>query len=162
MDALIASIQGTAPVPKPPPFYARNNGQVDSNKIIDYGRAVGTKRYRYVTAALSLNEFDHSTGKVLKFTTNLAERSNKSGWISGTGSITEVKLIPKTYDLFGEYGHFTVEELTAHIKVCVDADNKHTEQNFDMLATCILASVYARTRSKLHAIYDDFKISGMV
>ena len=35
MDALIASIQGTAPVPKQPPVYARNPGQVDSIKIID-------------------------------------------------------------------------------------------------------------------------------
>ena len=55
-----------------------------------------------------------------------------------------------------------VEEVTVHIKVYIDADNKHTEQNFDMLATCILASVYARTRSKLHAIYENLKIGGIV
>ena len=55
MDALITSIQGTAPVPKPKPVYARNNGQVDSINIIDYNSAVGAKRYRYATAALSLN-----------------------------------------------------------------------------------------------------------
>ena len=35
MDTLIASIQGTAPVPKQQPVYARNSGQVDSKKIIN-------------------------------------------------------------------------------------------------------------------------------
>ena len=54
MDALIASIQGTAPVPNQPLVYARNPIQVDSSNIIDYGSAVGIKRYRYATAALSL------------------------------------------------------------------------------------------------------------
>ena len=44
----------------------------------------------------------------------------------------------------------------------VDTNNKRTEQNYEMLATCILASVSAGTRSELHIIYDDFKISGMV
>ena len=46
MDALVTSIQGTAPVPKQPPVYTRNPGQVDSSTIIDYGSAVGAKRYR--------------------------------------------------------------------------------------------------------------------
>ena len=55
-----------------------------------------------------------------------------------------------------------VEKLTAHIKVYVDADNKQTEQNSDMLATCILASVSAGTRAELRAIYKNFKIGGMV
>ena len=69
---------------------------------------------------------------------------------------------PKTYDLLREYGQFTVKELTAHIKVYVDADNQRAEQNSEMLATCILTSLSAGTRADLHAIYDDFKIVGMV
>ena len=55
MDALIFSIQVTAPVPKPQPVYPRNHGQVNARKIVDYGSAVGTKRYRYATAALSIS-----------------------------------------------------------------------------------------------------------
>ena len=109
IDTVITSIQGPYPVPKPPPVYARNPGHVDSNLIIDYGRAVGAKRYRYATAALSLNNFYHTTGKVLEITTSLTERSGKSGWGSGTGSITEVKVGLKTYDMFREYGQFTVK-----------------------------------------------------
>ena len=124
MDALIASIQGTSPVPKPQPVYACNPDQVDSRKIIDYGSAVGAKRYRYATVALSLDEFDHTTGKVLEITTSLTERSNQYGWVYISISITEVTVVPKTYDLFRKYGKFTVEELTAHIKLYVDADNK--------------------------------------
>ena len=162
MYALIASIQVTAPVLKLPPVYARNPGQVDSNKITDHGSAVGTKRYRYANAALSLNEFDHTTGKFLEITTSLIERSDKSGWGSGTGSIADVKVVSKTYDLFREYVQFTVEELDTHIKVYVDADKKRTEYNSGMLATCTLASVSAGTRSKFHAVYDDFKIGRMV
>ena len=108
MNALVASIQGTAPVPKQPPVYAHNPGQVDSSKIIDYDSAVGEKRYRYATASLYLNEFDHTTGKVLDITTSLTESSNKFGWGYGTGSITEVTVGPKTYDLFRKYGQFTV------------------------------------------------------
>ena len=108
LDALIEYIQSTSPVPKPLPVYARNPGQVDSNKIIDYGSAAGKKRYRYATAALSLNKFNHTTEKFLDITTSLTKRSNKSGWVSGTKSITEVKLGPKTYDLFREYGQFIV------------------------------------------------------
>ena len=65
MDALIASIQGTAPVPKQPPVYVCNPGQVDSSKIIDYGSDVGAKRYRYATSVLSISEFYHTTGKFL-------------------------------------------------------------------------------------------------
>ena len=109
MDALIASIQGTAPMPKPQPVYTRNPGRVDSINIIDYVSAVGAKRYRYTTLALSINDFDHTTGKVLEITTSITERSNKSGWGSGSGSITEVTVDPKNYDLFREYGQFTVE-----------------------------------------------------
>ena len=104
MDALIASIQGTAPVPKPQPVYACNTGPIDSSKIIAYGSAVGAKRYRYATAALSLNEFDHTTGKVLKITSSLTDRSEKSGWGSGSRYITEVTVSPKTYDPFYKYG----------------------------------------------------------
>ena len=100
MDALIPSIQGIAPVPKPQPVYACNHVQVDSSKIMDYGSAVGTKRYRYATVALSLNEFDHTTGKFLEITTSLTERSDKSGWGSGSLSITEVTLAPKIYNQF--------------------------------------------------------------
>ena len=55
IDTLIASIKVTAPVPKTPSVYARNPGQVDSNSIINYGSALGTKRYIYATAAFSLN-----------------------------------------------------------------------------------------------------------
>ena len=69
---------------------------------------------------------------------------------------------PKTYDLFREYVQFMVEELTEHIKVYVDADNKRAEQKSEMLATFVLASVSAGTRAELCAIYDDFKIGGMV
>ena len=83
-------------MPKPPPVYARNPGQVESNSIIDYGSAVGAKRYTYTTAAMSLKEFDHSTVKVLDTTTSLTERSKKYGWGSGTRSITEVKVGLKT------------------------------------------------------------------
>ena len=109
MDALIASIQGIAPVPKQPPVYACNTFQVDSSKIIDYVSAMGAKRYRYATAALSLSEFDNTNGKVLKTTTSLTKRSDKSGLGSGIGSITEFTVGPKTYDLFREYGQFTVD-----------------------------------------------------
>ena len=108
MDALITSIQGTAPVPKPPPVYTRNTGQVDSDSIIDYGSAVGTTRYRYATASLSPKDFDHTTVKFLEITTSLTKRSDKSGWEYGTRSITEFKVGTKTYNLFCEYGHFTV------------------------------------------------------
>ena len=119
MDALIASIQGKAPVPKQPPVYALYPGQVDSSKIIDYGSAVGAKRYRYATEALSLSYFDHTNGKVLKITTSLTKRSDKSGWGSETGSITEVTVGPKTYDLFREYGQFTVRRThRTHQDVC--------------------------------------------
>ena len=45
---------------------------------------MGDKRYRYVTAALFLTEFDHTNGKVLDITTILTERSDKSGWGSST------------------------------------------------------------------------------
>ena len=130
--------------------------------IIDYGSAVGAKRYRYATAALSLTEFDHTTDKVLEITTSLSERSDKSGRGSSTGSITEIKVGDKTYDLFREYRQFTVEELTAHIKVYIYADNKRAEQNSEMLATCILASVSTGTRAELHTIYKYFKIGRMV
>ena len=68
----------------------------------------------------------------------------------------------KTYDLFHEYGQFTVKELTVHIKVDVNAGNKRADQNSEMLATCILTSVSSGTRVELHAIYDNFKISRMV
>ena len=88
MNTLIASIKGTVPVPKVPPLDARNPGQLDANSIVGYGRSVVDKRYRYATPALSLTKFDHTTGKVLKITMSLAERSNNSGWGSGTGSIT--------------------------------------------------------------------------
>ena len=139
-----------------------NTGQVESNSITDYGRVVGAKRYIYATTELPLTEFDHTTGKVLNITTSLTERSDKSGWGSGTGSITEVNVGLKTYDLLREYGQFTFKELTAHIKVSVEADNKRAEQNSDMFATCILASLSPGTITKLHAICDDFKIGGMV
>ena len=162
MDALIASTQDTAPVPKPPPVYPHNPSQVESNKIIKYSSAIGANRYIYATAEPSLNGFDHTTVKVLDITTSLTERSEKSGWGSGTRSITEVNVGPMTYNLFCEYGQFTVEELTAYIKVYVDSDNKRAEYNSEMLATCILASVSAGTRAELHIIYDGFKIDGMV
>ena len=67
--------------------------------IIDYVSAVDAKRYRYTTIALSLNDFYHTTGKVLEITTSLTERSDKSGWGSGSGSITEVTVGPNTYEL---------------------------------------------------------------
>ena len=79
METLIASIQGTAPVPKPPPVYALNPVQIDYTKITDYSSAAGAKRYRYATAALSLNNFYHTTGKVIEITTSLIEKSNNSG-----------------------------------------------------------------------------------
>ena len=100
MDTLIASIQGTAPVPKSPPVYARNPGQVESNSIIYYSSAVGTKMYIYATTELSLNEFNNATKNVLDITTSLTNRSDKSRWESGTVSITEVKVGLKTYYLF--------------------------------------------------------------
>ena len=43
-----------------------------------------------------------------------------------------------------------------------EADNQRAEQNSDMLATCILASVFPGTRAELHAIYNGFKISRML
>ena len=49
-----------------------------------------------------------------------------------------------------------------HIKVYVDADNKHAKKKSEMLATCILTSVSLGTRANIHAIYNDFKIGGMV
>ena len=123
---------------------------------------MGAKRYMYSTAALSLNEFDHTTGKFLDITTILTKRSDKSGWGSGSRSVSEVTVVPKTYNLFRKYGQFTVEEITEHIKVYVDANNKRIEQNFEVLATCILASISEGNRAKLHAIYNDFKIGGIV
>ena len=104
MDSLIASIQGTDPVPKPQPVYDRNPFQVDYSKIIDCSSAVGSKSYRYAAAALSLTEFDHTTVKVLEITTSINERSDKSGWGSDSGSITEFTVGPNTYDLFRKYG----------------------------------------------------------
>ena len=129
MDTLILSIKGTAPVPNEQPFCAHNSGQVDTNSIIDYGSSVGSKRYRYATATLSLTEFDHTIDNVLEITMSLTKMSDNSGWGSGTGSITDIKVGAKTYDLFREYEQFTVEDLTAHIKVYVDVDNKRVEQN---------------------------------
>jgi hypothetical protein len=162
LDTLIASIKGNAPTPKPTPVYARNPGQLEVDSIIDYSSSTGAKRYRYATAALSLSEFDHTSGKVLEITTSLAERSHKSGWGAGTGAITNVKVGAKTYDLFKEYGQFTVAELIAHIQVYITANNERAFQNSEMLATCILASVSAGTRAELHAIYDECKIGGEV
>ena len=69
---------------------------------------------------------------------------------------------PNTYDMFCEYGQFTVEEPTSHIKVYVDAVNKRKEQKYEMLATFVLASISLGTRANLHAIYGDLKIVGMV
>ena len=69
MDTLISSINGTAPVPKAPPGYTRNTGQVDSDLIIDYISTVGAKKYRYETDILSLIKFGHTTSKVLDITT---------------------------------------------------------------------------------------------
>ena len=162
LDTLVASIQGNAPSPKPTPVYARNPGQLEVDSIIDYSSSTGAKRYRYATAALSIPEFDHTSGKVLEITTSLAERSHKSGWGAGTGAITNVKVGAKTFDLFKEYGQFTVAELTAHINVYIVANNERAFQNSEMLATCILASVSAGTRAELHAIYDECKIGGEV
>ena len=139
-------------MPKPQPVYARNSGKVDSSKIIDNGSALVSNRYRYVIVELSLNKFDHTTGKFLKITTSLTERSDKSGWGSGTGYITEVTVVPKTYDLLREYGKFMVEEFTAHIKVYVDANSQCTEQNSEMLVTCILVSVSSGTIADIHSI----------
>ena len=68
----------------------------------------------------------------------------------------------KTYDLFREYGQFTVKELTTHTKVYIDVNKKRAEQNSEMLAACILTSVSTGTRSELHIVYDDFKIDGIV
>ena len=84
MYTLIASRKCTTPVLKPPPIYARNPGQVDSNSVINYDSDVVAKRYRYATEALSLHMFDHTTGKVLEITTSITEMSNKSGWGSGS------------------------------------------------------------------------------
>ena len=44
----------------------------------------------------------------------------------------------------------------------VEANNQRAEQNSEMLATCILASMSAGTRTELHAIYNHFKIGRMV
>ena len=147
MYTLIASIKGTAPVTKPPYVYVRNPVQIYSNLIIYYGIAVGAKRYRYTTAALSRNKFDHTMRKFLDITSSLAERSNKSGWGSVTGFITDVKLGPNTYELLCEYVQFMVKEVTAHIKVDVAADNKCAEQNSEMFVTSILASISPQTRA---------------
>ena len=162
IDTLIVSIQGTAPVPKPRPVYSRNPIHLYSNSIIDYSSSMGAKRYRYATASLSPKDFDHTTVKFLEITTSLTKRSDKSGWGSRTGSITEVKVDLKTYDLFREYGQFTVKELTVHIKVYVDAEKKRSEQNSEVLVTCILSSVSPGNIAEIHAIYDDFKIGRMV
>ena len=68
-----------------------------------------------------LTEFDHTNGKVLDITTTLTEKSDNSGWGSGTGSITEINVGARTYDLFREYGKITVEEFTTPIKAYVDS-----------------------------------------
>ena len=78
MYTLITSIKGTEPVPKSSPLYACNPVQVESKSIIYYGSAVGAKRYRYMTAELSLTEFYHTTVKVTNITTSITERSDKS------------------------------------------------------------------------------------
>ena len=44
----------------------------------------------------------------------------------------------------------------------VDTNNKRTEQNSEMLATCKLDFVSPGTRAKLHTIYDNLKIGRMV
>ena len=44
----------------------------------------------------------------------------------------------------------------------VDAENKRADQNFEMLETCILTSLSPGTRAKLHSIYENFNIGGMV
>ena len=49
VDTLITSIKGTAPVPKAPHVYSRNPVQVESKSIINYGIAVGAKRFIYAT-----------------------------------------------------------------------------------------------------------------
>ena len=162
MDTLITSIKGTDQVPKAAPVYARNLGQVDSNSTIDYGSDMSANRYRYATATLSITDFDHNNGKVLEITTSINERRDTYGWGSGTGSITEIKVVAKTYNLFCEYEQFTVEEITTHIKVYINAENKRADHNSEMIATCILGYVYSGTQAKLHTIYDDFKIGGMV
>ena len=79
MDTLILSIKVTDPVPKPPPVYTHNTGQVNSNSVINFGSAMGAKRYIYATAALSLKFFDHTTGKFPEITTSIAERSDSYG-----------------------------------------------------------------------------------
>ena len=61
---------------------------------------MGSNRYRYVTDALSLTKFYHTTGKFLNITAITTESSDNSGWESGTGSINEIKVGAKTYDLF--------------------------------------------------------------
>ena len=61
---------------------------------------MGAKRYRYVTAALSLTKFDHTTGKFLNIAAITTESSDNYGWESGTGSINEIKVGAKTYNLF--------------------------------------------------------------
>ena len=90
-------------MPKPQTVYDCNPGQVDSSKIIDYGSDVNAKRYRYATSALSLNDFYHTTEKILEITMSLTERSEKSGWGSGSGSITEFTVGPKTNGMFHIY-----------------------------------------------------------
>ena len=88
VETLIVSIKGTSLVSKAPPVYDRNPGQLYAKSIINYGSSVGANRCRYVTARISITKFDHTTGKVLEITTSLTERSDKYGWVSGTGSIT--------------------------------------------------------------------------
>ena len=123
---------------------------------------MGAKRYIYETTALSLNKFDQTTNRVLEITTSLTERSDKYRWRSGTRSITEVKVALKNYDLLRECGKFMVRKINPHIKVYVDLDNRRADQNSEMLTTCILAFLSPVTQAKPQAIYDNFKIGGMV
>ena len=55
-----------------------------------------------------------------------------------------------------------VKKLTTHIKVHIAADKTFSDQNSEVNTTCILTSLSAETLAELHAIYDDFKICGMV
>ena len=71
-------------------------------------------------------------------------------------------MVPKTYNLFREYGQFMVEGLTTHTNMYVDADKKRADHNSEMLTTCILTSVSPGTWAEIHAIYGNFKNGGMV
>ena len=175
MAALVASIEASATAAtaaattaaSAPPVvtqakFARNPGQYEADEIIDFSSTAGIKRNSKATSPLAEELFNHTSGKVLEITNALRDRSDASGWRSGTGKITAIKVGTATFDLFKDYGQFTETELKAHVSAYLQGTNHRAEQNSEQLARCIMASVTPNTHAELMATYEDYKINGEI